>query len=390
MAENSVVLLGCGDVGPIHEPLDAYSALAKPALAAADIRFAQVERVYSERGALQVHSGGGHSRLPPHMASVFGDCGFDVVSVASNHAMDWGEDALLDTIALFRSQGIAVAGAGRSLEEARQPAILERRGMKIAVLAYCSILHAGYAAGPGKAGVAPLRAHTYYEAFDYQAGVPPRIVTVPFDDDLANMVADIAAARKSAAVVVLSLHWGIHFIPRMIADYQIAVARAALAAGADLILGHHAHTPKAIGTYDGRICFFSLSNFIMSSTAKTQAEADAFAKRYGVAMDPDYPHLAYGADAKRSLIARAVLTREGVKRVSFLPVLIDRKLRPEVLRAGDPRFDDAVGFMEWVSEGFDHAFAVEGDEVVVTAPGAAGAGQSRRSRITKSPGLGDK
>ncbi|MBI2508946.1 MAG: CapA family protein, partial [Betaproteobacteria bacterium] len=146
MAVNSVILLGCGDVGPIHEPMSAYSTLAKPTLAGADIRFAQVERVYSERGALQVHSGGSHSRVRPHMASVFTDCGFDVVSLASNHAMDWGEDALLDTVALFRDKGMQVVGAGRNLEEARRPAIVERNGVRIAVLAYCSILQTGYAA----------------------------------------------------------------------------------------------------------------------------------------------------------------------------------------------------------------------------------------------------
>jgi poly-gamma-glutamate synthesis protein (capsule biosynthesis protein) len=346
--------------------MDAYSALARPALAAADVRFAQVERVYSERGALQVHSGGGHSRVPPRMASIFTDCGFDIVSLASNHAMDWGADALNDTIALFRERGMQTIGAGRNLREARRPAIVERNGVRIAMLAYCSILQTGYAAGPDSTGIAPLRAHTYYEPFDYQAGVPPRVVTVPYEEDLAGMVEDIVEAKKSAHAVVLSLHWGIHFIPRVIADYQVAVAKAAFEAGASLILGHHAHTPKAIGVYGGKTCFYSLSNFIMSSTAKTPEQAAEFMKRYGVVMDPDYPHLAYGADAKRSLIAKAVLTREGVQRVSFLPVLIDRQLRPEVLRHGDPRFDDAVAFMEWASEGFDHRFAVEGDEVVVS------------------------
>jgi poly-gamma-glutamate synthesis protein (capsule biosynthesis protein) len=371
MAVNSVILLGCGDVGPIREPMSAYSTLAKPTLAGADIRFAQVERVYSERGALQVHSGGSHSRVKPHMASVFTDCGFDVVSLASNHAMDWGEDALLDTVALFRDKGVQVVGAGRNLEEARRPAIVERNGVRIAVLAYCSILQTGYAAGHDKAGIAPLRAHTYYEPFDYQAGVPPRVVTVPYEEDLAGMVEDIAAAKKTAQAVLLSLHWGIHFIPRMIADYQVTVANAAFEAGADLILGHHAHAPKAIGTHRGKVCFYSLSNFIMSSTAKTPAQAAEFMKRYGVTMDPDYPHLSYGADAKRSLIAKAVLSRAGVKRVSFLPVLIDKQLRPEVLRHGDPRFDDAVRFMEWVSEGYDHQFSVEGDEVLVTGSGGA-------------------
>ena len=368
MADNSVTLMGCGDVGPLHEPMDAYSVLAQPTLAGADLRFAQVERVYSERGSLQVHSGGAHSRVKPHMASVFTDCGFDVVSLASNHAMDWGEDALLDTVALFRDRGMHVVGAGRNLHEARRPAIVERNGVKIAFLAYCSILQTGYAAGHDKAGIAPLRAHTYYEPFDYQAGVPPRVVTAPYEEDLASMVEDIAEARKSAHVLVLSLHWGIHFIPRVIADYQVTVANAAIKAGADLILGHHAHTPKAIGVHRGKACFYSLSNFIMSSTAKSPEKAVAFEKRYGVNLDPDFPHLSYGSDARRSLIAKAVLARDGVKRVSFLPVLIDKQLRPEVLRGGDPRFDDAVRFMEWVSEDFDHRFTVEGDEVLVTGP----------------------
>src|SRR5262245_38403726 len=204
MAAGTLTLMGCGDVGPIHEPMSAYPVLAKATLAGADVRFAQVERVYSERGSLQVHSGGAHSRLKPHMASVFSDCGFDVVSLASNHAMDWGEDALLDTIALFRDKGFHVIGAGRNLEESRKPAIVEKNGVKVAFLAYCSILQTGYAATRERTGIAPLRAHTYYEAFDYQAGVPPRVVTVPYEEDLAGMVADIAEAKKSAHAVVLS------------------------------------------------------------------------------------------------------------------------------------------------------------------------------------------
>lgn len=367
MAENGVVLLGVGDVGPIHEPMDGYGTLARATLASGDIRFAQCERVYSERGSLQIHSGGGHSRCKPHMVSVFTDCGFDVVSVASNHAMDWGGDALLDTIALLRDKGIAAVGGGRNLEEARCPAILERNGVKVAFLAYCSILREGYAAGPTKTGVAPLRAHTYYRAFDYQAGVPPTVVTVPYEEDLEAMAQDIAAAKKQAHAVVVSLHWGIHFIPRMIADYQPAVAKAAFAAGADLILGHHAHVPKAIGVYGGKICLFSLSNFIMSGTEKTPEAGRAFEREYGVELDPAYPRLPYGSDAKRSLIAKAVLGREGVERVSFLPVLIDPQLRPEVLKRGDPRFQDAVRFMEWVSADYPHRFTVDGDEVIVSA-----------------------
>jgi poly-gamma-glutamate synthesis protein (capsule biosynthesis protein) len=166
---------------------------------------------------------------------------------------------------------------------------------------------------------------------------------------------------------VVSLHWGIHYIPRLIADYQITVAEAAVSAGADLLLGHHAHTPKAIGVHQGAVCFYSLSNFMMSSTAKSPEKAAAFEKKYGVVLDPDYPHLSYGSDAKRSLIAKAIIGQKGVERVSFLPVLIDKQLRPEVLRSGDSRFQDAVQFIDWVSEDFDHQFKVDGSEVLVTS-----------------------
>lgn len=363
---DSLILLGVGDVGPIHEPIDLYSSLARPLLAEGDIRFAQCERVYSERGALQVHSSGAHSRVKPHMVSVFTDCGFDVVSVASNHAMDWGEDALLDTIMLFQKNGIKTVGAGRNITEARRPAIVEKNGIRIAFLAYSSILNEGYAAGQNKPGVAPLRAHTYYQSIDYQPGVPPKVVTIPFEKDLACMIDDIKSAKASADAVILSLHWGIHFIPRLISDYQEIAAKAAFSAGADLILGHHAHTPKAIGVYGGKTCFYSLSNFIMSSTAKNVENAVAFEKKYSVKLDPEYPNLAYGEDAKRSLIAKAVITKTGVRKTSFIPVMIDKQLRPEALHADDPRFDDAVRFMDWVSQDFDHKFVISGDEVVIS------------------------
>lgn len=365
MDKGSVVILGCGDVGPIHEPVAHYSELVRPVLAQGDIRFAQVERVYSDRGSLQLHSGGEHSRLKPAMASVFGDCGFDVVSLASNHAMDWGPEALLDTIALLRHRGIRVIGAGSNLAEARAPAIIEANGVRVAFLGYCSILNKGYWARPDKPGVAPLRVHTYYEAFDHQPGVPPRVVTVAYEEDLAALVDDVRNAKAAAHIVVLSLHWGVHFIPHIIADYQPVVARAAFDAGADVIFGHHAHVPKAVGVHGGKVCFYSLSNFIMSSTVKTPAQAKLFEERYGVTLDNEYPRLPYGADAKRSLIAKATVTRSGVDSVCFLPVLIDRELRPEPLRRADSRFEEAVQFMSRVSEGYGADFAIDGDEVRV-------------------------
>lgn len=362
---STITLLACGDVGPIHEPVSEFSTLVQATLASASLRFGQVERVYSDRGALQVHSGGAHSRVKPHMASIFSDCGFDVVSVASNHAMDWGPDAMLDTNQILHKRGIKTVGAGRNLEEARAPAIVERDGIRVAFLAYCSVLHEGYAAKKDQPGIAPLRVHTYYEQAEYQPGMPPRVVTRAYDEDLAGLVDDVTAARKLADVVVVSMHWGLHFIPRTIADYQPQAAKAAFDAGADLILGHHAHVPKAIGVHDGKVCFYSLSNFIMSAPPAKPDRPEIFAKRYGISLDPDYPNLPYGVDSKRSMIAKAVLSKKGVERASFLPVLIDKKLRPEILKHADPRFDDAVRYMTWASEGYGAGLQVEGDEVII-------------------------
>ena len=121
-----------------------------------------------------------------------------------------------------------------------------------------------------------MRATARFEAVDYQPGVPPRVVTIPDDQDLADLVADVSAAKERSDAVVLSLHWGVHFVPRLIADYQRTVAQAAFGAGADLILGHHAHVPKAIEVHGDKTCFYSLSNFIMSSDARVTGGAADF------------------------------------------------------------------------------------------------------------------
>ena len=91
-------------------------------------------------------------------------------------------------------------------------------------------------------------------------------------------------------------------------------------------------------------------------------------RRYGVAADVDeYPNCPHGEDSHRSLIAKAVVSRNGLERTSFLPVQIDTQLRPEPLRRGQRRFAENLRFMDWASQGYNHQFDVEGDEVVVTS-----------------------
>jgi hypothetical protein len=367
-ASGELVLMTVGDVGPYHEPLDGYPTLAKPTLALADVRFAHCEKVFSARGTLQVHSDGHYSRQDPRFASLFSDCGFDVVSVAGNKAMDWGGDALVDMIDLFESMGIQTVGGGRNEEEARRPVIVERGGVSIAFLAYCSIMREGYAATPHHAGIAPVRVDTFYKPDDWQPGTPPIVVTIPWEKDVEAMREDIAQAKLLADAVVVSMHWGIHNVPRVLADYQRVVSRAAMAAGADLIVGHHPHIPKGVEVIEGKVCFYSLSHFIWSQRElNNHVPGHIGGHRHGVAHDPAYPRLPMGPDAMKSMIGRIVVTKQGIDRVGILPVRIDTELRPEVLHAGDPRFDTAVAHLEWMSEDLAHTFTVEGDEVVVTA-----------------------
>jgi hypothetical protein len=369
MGTGAVRFCGVGDVGPIHEPIDGYAELVQDTFANSDINFAQCERTYSTRGSLQVGSNGHNSRQPPHMAQVFTDAGFNVVSVASNHAMDWGSDALVDTIELFRSTGIQTVGGGGDIDEARRPARFEIRGVRVGLLGYGSVLREGYWATEHQAGVAPMRAHTYYEAMEYQAGTPPRVITVPYAEDVAAMRDDIQKLRVDVDVVIVSFHWGIHHIPKVLADYQRTVAREVFAAGGDLIVGHHAHVPKAIEVIDGKVCFHSLANFMFTTSEKGKDKPGhrfSSGSKYGIPLDPDYPRLPFGRDGQRSLIAQAELTTGGVQRVSFVPVQIDKQYRPEILRSSDPRFAEAVSYLDDVSSEVEHTFTVEGDEIVVS------------------------
>ena len=99
--ENTVTLLAGGDIGPLYEPGDQLAELILPTLRQADLRFGQCERTFSEK-----HGGPpGSSCLKPPVACIWKTTGIDVISLASNHTMDGGPEALLETMALFRGMG---------------------------------------------------------------------------------------------------------------------------------------------------------------------------------------------------------------------------------------------------------------------------------------------
>lgn len=348
---SKVVLFAVGDVAPDRpDPRECFT-LAAPVLRQGDVVFCQLECNLTGRGVRLPQARHTH-RSTAAAAHAFRDAGFTMVSFSGNHCMDWGPEGFFDTIDNLKAADLNVVGVGANIQEARAPVIQEANGVRIAFLAYSSILPMSYWAEEKRPGCAPMRAHTLYEQIEHdQPGTPARIRTFAHTEDLAALVADIRAAKEKADAVVVSLHWGIHFVPGTLADYQKEVAYAAIDAGCDLILGHHAHILKGAEVYKGKTIFYSIGNFAVDLRMDPEhAKSKSFQeiKVLAANWEPDFDGLYnFPPDSAKTFIVRAEVTRDGVGEVAFQPALINRNAQPEPLHAGDPRFDEVADYMEW-------------------------------------------
>jgi poly-gamma-glutamate synthesis protein (capsule biosynthesis protein) len=379
--DDATNLVAVGDLHPNKEerPEPLFDR-CEELLRAADITFGQVEVLFTNEGELQrFPSATPYIRVPPEYASALAYAGFDVVSCASNHAMDWGERAMLDSIENIRSHGVSVIGAGPNETSARQPATFEHAGNRVAILAYTSVAPPSCYATQDEAGVAPMRARTFYETIDYQAGTPPLVVTTPSTQDLERMEDDIRSAKSDADVVVVSLHWGVHHLAKTIADYQPIVAHAAIDAGAELVLGHHPHLLKAIEVYRGRTIFYSIGNFAFDGTRhRTVPDAKRHPRlrhyqalrAYGGMVEsigePGSPPPRHSPDSTKTLIVSTTIAGGAVRNVSFIPTMINDLSQPVPLAPGDPEFQEVLSYLDWASSEFDHEFIVEDGRVTVS------------------------
>uniref|UniRef100_A0A7C2K1N3 CapA family protein n=1 Tax=candidate division WOR-3 bacterium TaxID=2052148 RepID=A0A7C2K1N3_UNCW3 len=367
-----LIFLAVGDIAPDREDPFTIFLRVKNYLKKADVVFGQLEAVLSNRGSPLPQA-----RLPcraqPLVAMALKEAGFSVISFASNHCMDWGREAFFDTIQVLKEQGLIVIGVGSNIEEARRPAIIEIKGIRLAFLAYNSILPYGYWAEEDRPGCVPLRAYTLYEQIEHdQPGTPPRIHTFAHKGDLQAMVKDIEIAKKQADFVVLSIHWGIHFVPAVIADYQREIAHVAIEHGADIILGHHPHILKGIEVYNGKVIFYSLGNFALDLRPTPELlqsprhkEIEKLNKDW--IPDPEYPSYFMPRDSRKTIIAKCIFTKESIKKVSFIPAYINPQSQPEILSYEDPRFNEVVEYLREITkeQGLKAEFCVEKDEVVV-------------------------
>jgi poly-gamma-glutamate capsule biosynthesis protein CapA/YwtB (metallophosphatase superfamily) len=366
------LILATGDIAPDRDnPEECFAGCAE-ALRAADLVFGQLETSFAERGVRLPQAR--HAVLAvPEGAAALGRAGYDVISFAGNHCLDWGNDAFFETIAHLEAAKIQVVGVGANIAKAREPVLSTLPdGTTVAILAYSSILPMSYWADERRPGCAPMRAHTVYEQIEHdQPGTPPRIHSFPHREDLAAMEADIRAAKAQADIVLVSHHWGIHFVRAEIADYQRDVARAAIAAGADAILGHHAHILKGIELIDGKPVFYSLCNFATDLRMDpVHAASKSFREIQALAEDwvPDFDSLYnFPAAARMSVIARIEVAEGKVTSAGLLPLWIGRDAVPRILSPDDPRFDEVVGYLRAVGAeaGLNAGFRTVGDHVVL-------------------------
>lgn len=369
-AAKTLTLIAGGDIAPVVQPVDRLAEKILPTLLEADFRLGQCERVYSAKGSYtrwQTESKGTHSRLDPEFATIFKAAHIDVASVASNHSMDFGAEPLMDTIDMFQSWGMQVVGGGRTEAEARRPAVIETNGVKVAILSYCSVVRDGQQAVGDTPGIATLRARTWYEVESSQPGTPPAVHTAPIMDDLHRMEDDVRAAKEIADAVVVSMHWGLHFMPKTICDYQPVMAHAAIDAGADLIVGHHPHMIKAVEVYKDKAVLYSIGNFLSTGNL-LHARPRAMWNLHW--WDPFWDKgslYAFPKDCKTALLPKVTFSTSGPTRVALIPVYMNRLAQPEVLKAGTTLFDEALSYLEWVSDQYPHEFTVDGDEILVHA-----------------------
>lgn len=176
-------------------------------------------------------------RVDPKYVTAFTDIGIDIVTLANNHTMDFGEEALKDSFTTLQNAGILYSGAGNNLDEAREIRYIEVQDKTFAYLSASRVIpETSWNAGANKAGMLT----TY---------------------DPANLVEDIKEAEENSDFVVVYVHWGIERATKP-ETYQRNLAKAYIDAGADLVVGSHPHVLQGIEYYNSKPIVYSLGNFI--------------------------------------------------------------------------------------------------------------------------------
>jgi poly-gamma-glutamate synthesis protein (capsule biosynthesis protein) len=174
--------------------------------------------------------------------------------------------------------------------------------------------------------------------------------------------------------VIVSLHWGIHFTEAELAGYQTEVGHAAIDAGADAVLGHHAHILKPIEIYHGKPIFYSLGNFAFDlpysqDILNSKRFRELMALNPSWHIDPKYPRYPFPADSRKTIVAKILFSGRQITRVSFLPAIVNEDSQPRFVHREDNEFCEIIDYMTRICrrERLETEFVIKGEEVVVVA-----------------------
>lgn len=269
--------INCKDDGVLD---DAPLAPLEATLASADVRIGNLEGAFHDPAVGLPYKPGWYHCEPDMLARITGR--FDAVACANN--VHFGE-AIGASLPRLDAAGILHTGAGENAAAARLPAIVERGGVRVGVLAYtCVFWPVGHAAGEHSPGVATVRVHTSYQPHPRLLEMPagPAIVrSEPHAEDLATVAADVAALRGQVDVLVVYFHWGVTGMDTE-AEYQRTLGRATVDAGADVVAGSHPHIPQGIELYNGGAILYSLGNFMFGWKLHTHMTRDGLLARLHV------------------------------------------------------------------------------------------------------------
>jgi poly-gamma-glutamate synthesis protein (capsule biosynthesis protein) len=261
-----------------------------------DLLVGNLEGTFTERGEAlaKMYT----FRAPPELASALADAGFDAVSLGNNHAFDFGELGLFDTLDALQEAGVSWFGAGADEMSARTPLVLEAGGQRVALLGYSGVGESGFASGE-----TPGVARASVEAIG----------------------ADVRAATQLADYVVMVMHAGIEYTHEP-SDGQRSLAYAAIDAGADVVIGHHPHVLQPWERYGEGLILYSLGNFVF---------------------DLDSDDLAtLGAGPFGTVVAAITLEADAPPEVAFRPAFID----PIENRPRPPSAEEARDVLQALTE----------------------------------------
>lgn len=287
--DGSTGLLIAGETN-IQNRADPVSAFAevRSVFDGADIRFLHLEGPLCEPSDDPANPDIPHKERwrhsDPSMVRALVDADIHAVSCASN--VSYPQTAALRSSQVLTEAGIAFCGIGPTLAAARKPAIVDHDGLKIGFLSYTTVFWPSrHAADDTTPGTAVIRAGTAYRpgrrALE-MPGAPPEIVTWVDADEIAALTRDVRALKDQVDIAVLSCHWGVSSSPDP-TDYQRQIARAAIEAGIDIVVGHHPHVIQPIEFFRGAPIFYSLGNFAFDWPKMRDRHKDGMLLRFDIA-----------------------------------------------------------------------------------------------------------